>query len=101
MPRAKADKGAKDKTQPTSWHRNDEAILVQTLKEQKLLGHFGDNNPKMGVWHECEKALAGSEKRSGGAPKAFGAIKNRWQRVHFIILGYMRIFHSISAQEGI
>jgi hypothetical protein len=54
MPRAKADKGAKDKTQPTSWHRNDEVILVQTLKEQKLLGHFGDNNPKMGVWHECE-----------------------------------------------
>jgi hypothetical protein len=39
--------------------------------------------------------------RSGGASKTLGAIKNHWQRVHFIILGYMRIFHTISAQEGI
>ena len=71
----------KDK-QTTSWDRNDEAILVHTLKQHKVLGHFADGNPKKIVWTACEEVLSGSEKKSGGVPKTAVAIKNCWQRVH-------------------
>jgi hypothetical protein len=74
----------KDKCAASSaatWSPADETVLVQTLKQAKADGDWGDNNPKKNVWTDCEKALAGSEKISGGGPKNQGAIKNRWQRV--------------------
>jgi hypothetical protein len=75
---------------PTStWSRDDEATLVQTLKQQKELGNWGDNNPKKSAWTACETALAGSENISGGAAKTIVSIKNRWQRVHFIFLCFL------------
>lgn len=72
----------KEKTS-TAWTKLDEATLVQTLIKQKLLGNWGDNNPKPVAFTECEKALVGSEARSGGTAKNVMAIKNRWQRVQF------------------
>lgn len=78
---------AKDKDKDTcmassaTWSSADEKVLVQIMKQAKADGDWGDNNPKKNVWTDCEKALAGSEKISGGAPKNQGAIKNRWQCV--------------------
>jgi hypothetical protein len=74
----------------TKWSRDDEAILVQTLRLQKASGNWRVTTPKKSAWAACEKALAGSEVVSGGASKTLVAIKNRWQRVRFDFLGYMR-----------
>jgi hypothetical protein len=74
---------SKDKSS-TTWRREDEATLVQILKQQKASGNWGDNNPKKVAWTACETALAGSEVMSGGAPKTLVSIKNRWQRVQFV-----------------
>ena len=43
---------------------------------QKVGTSWGDNNPKPIVWVACEKALAGSEKESGGVPKTIGVLKS-------------------------
>jgi hypothetical protein len=75
---------------PTKWSRDDEAILVQTLRLQKVSGNWKGTTPKKSAWTACEKVLAGSEAVSGGGPKTLVAIKNRWQRVRFDFLGYMR-----------
>ena len=66
----------------TKWSRNDEAMLVHTLAEQKATGNWGDNNPKMLAWTACMIALTGSEKASGGTPKTLQAIKSRWQCIY-------------------
>jgi hypothetical protein len=68
------------------WTRDDEATIVRVVKEHKEKGSWGDNNPKKTAFTACEIALAGSEAKSGGGPKTFKAIKNRWQRVCIIVL---------------
>ncbi len=70
----------KDKAVST-WTHDDKAMLVHTLKMAKEKGDWGDNNPKTLAWTTCVKALSGSEKKSGGAPKVANVIKRRWQRV--------------------
>jgi hypothetical protein len=87
MKRGKAKAKDKDRTTGSSatWTSADEVILVQTLKEAKAEGDWGDNNPKKNVWTTCERALVGSEKISGGAPKNQGAIKNRWQHACYFL----------------
>jgi hypothetical protein len=69
-----------DKTS-TKWTAANEATLIHTLSDEKTKGNWGDNNPKKVAYTACERALADSEKRSGGVPKSFTTIKNRWQRV--------------------
>jgi hypothetical protein len=66
------------------WSRYDDGVLIQTLKLQKALGNWGDNNPKKIAWTKCETVLGGSEAKSGGAHKNTASIKNRWQRVRLI-----------------
>jgi hypothetical protein len=60
-------------------------ILVHTLANQKIAGHWGDNNPKKKAWTAAEKKLEGSEKQSGGLAKGEGTLKNRWQKVHVFL----------------
>jgi hypothetical protein len=78
-------KKAKAKDEPgnesSKWSEADEALLVETLTLQKAAGAWGDNNPKATAWQACQKALAGSEKESGGAPKVISVLKSRWQKV--------------------
>jgi hypothetical protein len=71
----KKNKEKKEKNS-TAWTKVDEATLVQTLIKQKLHGNWGDNNPRPVAFTKCEKALAGSEARSGGTAKNVIAIKN-------------------------
>ncbi|KAH9022583.1 hypothetical protein EDB85DRAFT_2151721 [Lactarius pseudohatsudake] len=66
---------------PVKWSQADEAMLLQTLVNKKAKANWGDNNPKKVAWTVCERALADSEKKSGGTPKSTQAIKNRWQRL--------------------
>jgi hypothetical protein len=66
------------------WTLEDDTVMVHTLAEQKIGGHWGDNNPKKKAWTACENKLEGSEKRSGGLPKGEGALKNRWQKVRAV-----------------
>lgn len=83
------------------WSDADEATLVYTLASEKAKSNWGDNGPKKVAWGECEKALKGSEKVSGGSPKTQQSIKNRWQRVRTaFVLVYMRL-HLCAAQAGI
>lgn len=63
------------------WSQADDTLLVNTLASEKNKGSWGDNNPKGPSWIECVKALAGSEKQSGGISKRPDAIKSRWQKV--------------------
>ena len=89
---AKKDKKGKVKDEESGggnakWSDADDALLVATMTTQKADSYWGDNNPKAVVWTACEKALAGSEKESGGAPKNIGVLKSRWQKVR---LGYVR-----------
>ena len=75
----------------TKWSRQDEAILVHTLTLEKLSGNWRGNNPGKGAWIACNAALAGSDEKSGGAPKNITTIKNRWQRVRSNFFKYMRL----------
>ncbi|KAF8264931.1 hypothetical protein EI94DRAFT_1805099 [Lactarius quietus] len=61
------------------WSQADEATLIHQLTKEKKDGQWGDNNPKPAAWNGCMKALAGSEKRSGGTPKTVSAVKNKYQ----------------------
>ncbi|KAI9431664.1 Myb/SANT-like DNA-binding domain-containing protein [Lactarius indigo] len=63
------------------WSQADEAMLLQTLADEKAKANWGDNNPKKIAWTACERTLMDSEKKSGGTPKTIQAIKNRWQRL--------------------
>ena len=81
--------GKKDKVK---WSQANDAMLLQTLTAKKSEGHWGDNNPKPPVWAECTRALAGSEKRSGGIAKRADAIKSRWQKV-FHIFSYCALLY--------
>ena len=77
----------KDKDKSTTvWSQANELTLVQTLRQEKAAGNWGDNNPKRTAWTACKKVLEGSEVISGGAPKGVVSIKNRWQRVQFNII---------------
>ena len=79
----KKGKEKEEQTRPgnSKWSKADEALLVETMAEQKAGTGWGDNNPKPIVWTACELVLAGSKKISGGAPKTIGVLKSRWQKV--------------------
>ena len=87
----------------TKWSRHDEAILVHTLTLERLSGNWRGNNPGNDAWIACKAALAGSDEKSGGAPKNITTIKNRWQRVRSNFFKYMRFLTYVifSAQEGV
>ena len=71
-----------NKTSAVKWSQSDEAVLLDTLADEKRDGkNWGDNNPKPAAWTKCEEALKGSEKRSGGIAKTAKAIKSRWNWV--------------------
>ncbi|KAG6878668.1 hypothetical protein C0992_007736 [Termitomyces sp. T32_za158] len=69
-----------DKKPPThaKWSSADNATLIEDLKEQQACGNQADNNWKAVVWTEAEKALAGSEERSRGAPKKAKGCNYHW-----------------------
>jgi hypothetical protein len=71
-----------DREKQVVWSKYDDVIFIQTLKQQKALGNWGDNNPKKIAYTACEAALIGSEAKSGGGPKTEAPLRNRWQRVH-------------------
>ena len=65
----------------TKWSSADDATLIETLRNEKAKGSWGDNGPKPVVYIEVVKALIGSESVSGGGPKTVPTVKNRWQKV--------------------
>ncbi|KAI9432592.1 hypothetical protein H4582DRAFT_2083302 [Lactarius indigo] len=71
----------KDKDVTNRWSEADKVTLVHTLASKKAKSNWGNNGPKKVAWTACEAALLGSEKTSGGSPKTFQSIKNRWQRI--------------------
>ena len=71
----------KPASKKASWSREDEALLVRTLLNEKSNGHWGDNNPKKQAWVACVAALAGSEKVTNSCPKDISSIKSCFQRV--------------------
>jgi hypothetical protein len=81
-----------------TWSRYDDGILIQTLKQEKALGHWGDNNPKKVAWTKCEAALTGSEVKSGGVHKTTTSIKNRYQRVRSFACVYAHALITIPSQ---
>ena len=87
------------KVTTTKWSRHDEAILVHTLTLEKLSGNWRGNIPGKGAWIACKAALAGSEAKSGGAPKNIATIKTRWQRVRSKIFKYMRLLTYIFSSK--
>lgn len=81
----------------SKWSEADDALLVETMTLQKAEGGWGDNNPKPIAWTACEKALARSEKESGGACKGITVLKSRWQKVcldYVLICMYLTICSS-------
>ena len=77
----KEKKKGKEKEEQTGpgnskWSKANEALLVETMAEQKARTGWGDNNPKPIVWTACELVLASSKKISGGAPKTIGILKS-------------------------
>jgi len=81
----------------SKWSEADDALLVETMTLQKAEGGWGDNNPKPIAWTACEKALAGSEKESGGARKGITVLKSRWQKVcldYVLVCAYLTICSS-------
>ena len=73
-----------EKADKVKWSQADDATLVHTLTATKNKGDWGDNNPKKLVWVECTKALAGSEKKSGGIAKRPDTIRGRWSKVRLL-----------------
>ena len=96
------DQGQKGKGK-SKWSEADEALLVQTLTDQKVDGYWGDNNPKATAWQACLVALAGSKKESGGAPKGINVLKSWWWKVHLVMSMDAHIWHLLyyTAQIGI
>jgi hypothetical protein len=77
----KSDKKAnkkddKKEEKNTKWSDADDAVLVQTLTNEKANSIWADNNPKKTSWTVCELALKGSELLSGRAPKNVTTIRN-------------------------
>ena len=75
-PKGKGKENEDSGNKNSKWSEADEALLIHTLTEQKVDGHWGDNNPKATAWQACLTALAGSEKESGGAPKGVTILKS-------------------------
>ena len=75
--KAKAKKPPKN----ACWSSADDATLIEVLTEQQALGNQSDSGWKSLVWTAAADKLKGSEKRSGGAPKAAGSCNSRWQTV--------------------
>jgi hypothetical protein len=80
----KENKPAKDTAARSraKWNATCDAILVTTLKVQKVQGNQTDNAGwKSDAFTAAERALAGSEKQSGGAKKTAKACSVRWGAV--------------------
>ena len=51
------------------WSQDNNAVIIELLKNHQSEGHQSDSGWKSIVWTACEVALWGSEKQSGGGPK--------------------------------
>ncbi|KAF8327693.1 hypothetical protein F5887DRAFT_827969, partial [Amanita rubescens] len=60
------------------WSSSDDATLTATLHAERAKGNQADNSWKATTWTACEKALARSEVRSGGAPKKAVGCRDHW-----------------------
>ena len=76
-PNGKGKENEDSANENSKWSEADEALLIHTLTEQKVDGHWGGNNPKATTSQACLIVLAGSEKESGGAPKGITILKSR------------------------
>ncbi|KAJ7760868.1 hypothetical protein DFH07DRAFT_957399 [Mycena maculata] len=68
-----------EKNKRSRWNTDCDAILIAQFIAEKAAGNQTDN----AGWHQaaftaCAKALAGSEKKSGGAVKTADACMTRW-----------------------
>ncbi|KAG5640940.1 hypothetical protein DXG03_006596 [Asterophora parasitica] len=63
------------------WSSANNATLVMTLQAEQDRENQADNSWKASVWTTCEKALAGSEVLSGGAPKKAKGCQDHWGKV--------------------
>lgn len=81
---------ADEKKEDTKWTSSDEATLVETLRKAQDIGLQADSGWKPVVWTMAEQALAGSELKSGGAPKVEKTIKSRWQRVSSFVYSQLK-----------
>ncbi|GLB45524.1 putative myb/SANT-like DNA-binding domain containing protein [Lyophyllum shimeji] len=60
------------------WSSADDATLIATLHDERAKGNQADNSWKASTWTACEKALAGSEVKSGGAHKKASGCRDHW-----------------------
>lgn len=83
------------------WSRDDESILIRTLKRPKEDSKWGNNNPKEAAWMACVAVLLDSKKISGGAPKSVKVVKRRWQcvRAHALISCIKSMFSCLSSDQ--
>ncbi|KAF8871548.1 Myb/SANT-like DNA-binding domain-containing protein [Infundibulicybe gibba] len=75
-------KKAVDSSDPVSravWTSTCDAILLECLQKQKENGRMTDNSSwHRQAWTEAEKALSGTELKTGGAKKVAKSCQDRW-----------------------
>src|SRR5271163_2907003 len=76
------ENGASGTAPRASWNSSCDAMLIECLQKQKENGKITSNSSwHSAAWVEAEKALAGSEKSSGGGKKTGVSCQNRWTAV--------------------